>query len=73
MDLQRQAEEMLKRVQEEMTRPSVLFRPNVYADGNQFCALYGENIQVGVCAFGPTPELACRQFDIEWKNRKAQP
>lgn len=71
MDLQQQAEKMLEAVKTEMTRPSVLFRPKVFPDGDYWCALYGENLQDGVAGFGPTPELACREFDIEWTHRKA--
>ena len=70
-DIEQQAKNMLAMVQVELTRPSVLFRPTVAQDGDQWCALYGENIMEGVCAFGPTPDLACRQFDIEWVHQKA--
>ena len=31
-----------------------------YKDGNQWCFLYGENIQEGVCGFGKTI------FDAAW-------
>lgn len=70
MDLQQQVQKMLEQAMSEMVRPSVLFKPNVYPDGDQWCALYGVNIQEGVFASGPTPELACRQFDIEWMHAK---
>ena len=50
----------------EMQRPSVLFRPKVFIDGNQWCALYGENIQDGVAGFGPAPDAAMRDFDKNW-------
>jgi hypothetical protein len=49
-----------------MQPPSVLIRPRVFVDGNQFCALYGENIQEGICGFGDTPEEALMAFDEEW-------
>jgi hypothetical protein len=71
MDFEAQARKMLEDVKAEMVRPSVLFRPSIVKDGDQWCALYGENIQEGVCAFGPTPELAMRQFDVEWIHEKA--
>lgn len=51
---------------EELTRPSVLFKPKIYMDGNSWCALYGDNLQDGVCAFGRTPDEAMRNFDTEW-------
>jgi len=55
----------------EMQRPSVLMRPRMFLDGNQWCALYGENLQDGVAGFGDTPALAAAQFDTEWLNAKA--
>lgn len=50
----------------EYTRPSVLFRPAVYPDGNQWCALYGDDLQNGVAGFGDSPALACEDFDKRW-------
>lgn len=53
-------------VASEMQRPAVLFRPSLYADGGQWCALYGDDIQSGVCGFGETPEAAMAAFDRAW-------
>jgi len=53
-----------------LSRPSVIFRPRIFLDGNQWCALYGENIQDGVCGFGDTPDQASRAFDREWSDLK---
>ena len=47
----------------EMQRPSVLFRPTLSMDGNEWCALYGESIMTGVVGFGNTPDAAMRAFD----------
>lgn len=52
-------------------QPHVLMRPKVFHDGNQWCALYGDNLQKGVCGFGDTPEAACQEFDTNWRNEKA--
>jgi hypothetical protein len=60
-------------VELERLRPFFLLRPRVFPDGNQWCALYGDNLQEGVCAFGDTPAKAATQFDIEWLNAKAGP
>ena len=49
-------------------RPFMLLRPKIYPDGDKWCALLGDNIQEGVCAFGSTPDQASIQFDIEWLN-----
>jgi hypothetical protein len=43
-----------------------IMRPKVYPDGNEWCALYGENLQEGVAGFGKTPQLACADFDTNW-------
>ncbi|AZR94620.1 hypothetical protein BBB39_13160 [Bordetella trematum] len=50
----------------EAVRPSVLFRPSLSIDGDQWCALYGPDIQVGVAGFGDTPASAMTAFDAEW-------
>lgn len=48
------------------SRPSVLMRPALSRDGNQWCALYGENLAEGVCGFGDSPYLAMCAFDNAW-------
>lgn len=65
-----QASEAIKQVAFEYLRPSVLFRPALSADGNQWCALYGENLQEGVAGFGDTPAAAMYAFDDAWLNEK---
>lgn len=60
-------------VEYERLRPFMLLRPRMFPDGNQWCALYGDNLQEGVAAFGDTPAKAAVQFDIEWLNAKAGP
>lgn len=49
-------------------RPSMLLRPRLSIDGNQWCALYGENLQDGVAGFGDSPEAAYADFDKEWRK-----
>ena len=46
--------------------PHVMMRPKIYPDGNKWCALYGDNIQEGVCGFGDTPANAAYDFDSNW-------
>ena len=60
-------------VELERKRPFMLLRPNVFLDGDKWCALYGENLMRGVAGFGDTPEAAARQFDIEWLNATSSP
>lgn len=55
----------------EQQRPCVLFKPQIYIDGDKWCALYGANIQDGVAGFGDTPAKAMIDFDINWLNQKA--
>lgn len=52
-----------------LNRPSVIFKPVISQDGDKWCALLGENIQVGVVAFGDTPEDAMKAFDKEWTTK----
>ena len=47
-------------------RPSVLYKPKISLDGNQWCALYGENLQEGVAGFGNSPADAMWDFDRNW-------
>lgn len=46
--------------------PSAIYRPALSIDGNQWCALYGDNIQDGVAGFGDSPALAMADFDKAW-------
>ncbi len=54
----------------QMQRPFVLLKPQIMPDGNMWCALYGSNLQDGVCGFGETPELAAIDFDTNWHKQK---
>jgi hypothetical protein len=54
----------------ERKRPFMLLRPRMFPDGNQWCALYGDDLMSGVCGFGATPELAAQAFDHAWHNEK---
>ena len=53
----------------EYQRPSAVFRPTLGIDGNKWCALYGPNIQEGVCGFGDSPAEAMYDFDRNWVKR----
>lgn len=50
-------------------RPCVLWKPSLYRDGNQWCALLGENIQDGVVGFGDSPDAAMWAFDEAWREK----
>jgi hypothetical protein len=49
-----------------MIEPCVLYRPALSVDGNQWCALYGENLQDGVAGFGDSPADAMAAFNKAW-------
>lgn len=49
-------------------RPSTIYKPRAFPDGNMWCALYGENIQEGVAGFGKSPALAMQDFDDNWRK-----
>jgi hypothetical protein len=44
-------------------------RPRLSIDGNQWCALFGDNLQDGVAGFGKSPELAYADFDRAWSEK----
>ena len=39
-------------------------KPKLYQDGNMWCALYGDDLQVGIAGFGPTPAKALMAFEV---------
>ena len=51
-----------------LMRPSYLLKPRLSIDGNQWCALYGDNLQDGVAEFGNAPEDAYADFDRAWRT-----
>ena len=55
----------------ELARPSTRYRPRLFIDGNQWCALYGDNLQDGVAGFGYSPEAAYSAFDKAWTTELA--
>lgn len=43
-----------------------LLKPTLTQDGDQFCVLYGDNLQTGIGGFGDTPRKAIRAFNKAW-------
>lgn len=60
------ASQFKQKAAQQMVRPFMILRPDLYPDGDKWCALYGNNIQDGVCGFGETPEQAALAFDKAW-------
>lgn len=54
--------------EKELSRPCMMLKPALSRDGNQWCALYGENLQDGVAGFGDSPEKAYVDFDESWRR-----
>ncbi len=59
-------------ISNEMQRPSVLYRPAISIDGNQWCALYGDDLQDGIAGFGDTVADAMADFDKAWHTWNAR-
>lgn len=49
---------------------ATVFKLVPYLDGNSWCVLLGDDIQVGICGFGDTPATAI--FAFEDAMHKAQ-
>jgi len=67
-DFSYQISAMLQNIEYENTKPCVVMKPKLSIDGNQWCALYGDNLQDGVAGFGNSPEKAMIDFDKNWKD-----
>lgn len=50
--------------------PHVLLRPRIFPDGDQWCALLGEDLATGIAGFGKTPEMACEAFDTAFREMR---
>ena len=55
----------------ELVRDFNVIKPRIFLDGDMWCALYGDDLQVGVAGFGDSPAKASYAFDVEW-NRKVK-
>lgn len=53
----------------DQSAPSFRIKPPLFRDGNQWCALYGNNLQEGVVGFGRSPDEAYRAFDRAWTEK----
>ncbi len=55
----------------ESQRPCVLFKPTISLDGDQYCALLGEDLMNGVAGFGKT--MAAAMWDFYTNSHKQEP
>lgn len=67
------AKESIAQAAAEQMRPAVSFKPRLSIDGDQWCALYGDDLQSGVAGFGKSPEEAMWDFDKAWSTAMTQP
>jgi len=51
------------------TQNHVIYKPKLSRDGNQWCALFGDDLQSGVAGFGDSPAEAMWAFDKEWHKK----
>lgn len=49
--------------------PHAIYRPQIFQDGNAWCALLGRDIAVGVVGWGDTPAEAMAAFDVAWTTK----
>lgn len=63
-----QAKQSWQKAAWEYQRPSVVFKPALFKDGSAWCALFGDDLQVGIAGFGETPSKAMYAFDRAWES-----
>ena len=56
-----------------LNTPSSLYRPELFQDGNAWCALLGRDIAVGVTGWGDSPAEAMAAFDVAWTEKAKSP
>jgi hypothetical protein len=61
-----QVNEAIQQVASCYGSPSEIYKPRLFVDGNEWCALLGEDIQSGICGFGKSPYLAMQAFNDAW-------
>jgi len=49
-------------------RNNPMYKPKTFIDGNKWCALYGDNLQVGSVGFGDTEEEAVEDYYSKWER-----
>ena len=59
-------QEAISSIESAWVSPSVVYRPKIFRDGDQWCALLGDDMMGGVVAFGSSPSEAATRFDTEW-------
>lgn len=47
----------------------VILNPRIFIDGDQWCVLYGKDLQNGIAGFGGTPRKAVLAFNKAWDKQ----
>ena len=53
-------------VEQEEYNLFAMLKPKLTKDGNQWCVLYGDDLQVGIAGFGDTPYKAILDWNAQW-------
>ena len=64
-----QITEIVRQAVGDYQRPSVLYKPRLFIDGDQWCAMYGTTIQGCVTGFGDSPAEAMSDFDDNFTEK----
>ena len=54
---------------ETKSQPFFVTGARLFPDGDKWCALFGTNIQEGVCGFGASPDEAKDAFNKAWYEK----
>lgn len=60
--------ELYRVVESEEMNLFVMLGCSLKKDGNQWCVLYGEDLQSGICGFGESPKKAIWDFNKQWEK-----
>ncbi len=61
---------LMKDTIEKANRPSAIYKPDLFKDGDVWIARYGPSDRTGIAGMGDTPQLAMEAFDEAWIKGK---
>jgi hypothetical protein len=47
-----------------------MLKPILVKDGDQWCCLYGDNLQTGIVGYGDTPHKAVQAWNQQWYKQR---
>jgi hypothetical protein len=53
---------------EQQYKRFAILKPKITKDGNEWCVLYGEDLQSGIAGFGNTPHEAVMDWERQWNK-----